>query len=271
MMHITNMISQVFGKFAEKEFSKPIQKIINWSYVKFLKLDMSEFLSPSEYKSLNALFTRELQKSRLMPKVGRYFVSPADSMITQFGEIQRSSALQIKGMDYKIGELLSQEVDIKKIGKLEGGKYINFYLSPRDYHHYHMPFDGQVLRAIYIPGKIYPVNLTYLHKKINLFIENERVILECQTSNNKLFYMILVGALNVGKMVVKFEPKIETNKGENSAVFKYDSLHFKQGIDLGYFKMGSTVVILAEKGLIEPQVSIFQHVKFGTIIAKANE
>ena len=32
MMHITNQISQYFGKFAKKEFPTPIQKIINLSY-----------------------------------------------------------------------------------------------------------------------------------------------------------------------------------------------------------------------------------------------
>ncbi len=271
-MILTNAISRLFGKFAEHEFNKSVQNFINWSYVKLLKLDMSEFQQPNEYKSLNALFTRELQRLRLMPSVGRYFVSPSDSMITQFGEIQRSSALQIKGMDYKISDLLTNHVENKKIARLENGKYINFYLSPRDYHHYHMPFDAQILRAIHVPGKLYPVNVPYLHKKLNLFVENERVILECQTDSGKLFYMVLVGALNVGKMVVKFEPKIETNYkyNYNISVFKYDSLRFKQGIDLGHFKMGSTVVILAEQGLLEPQVSLFQHVKFGTVVAKAN-
>ena len=44
-MHITNQISQYFGKFAKKEFPTPIQKIINLSYVKLMKLNMAEFNS----------------------------------------------------------------------------------------------------------------------------------------------------------------------------------------------------------------------------------
>ena len=60
IMHITNLISQYFGKFAKKEFPLFIQKIINASYVKLMGLDMKEFKNARYYKSLNDLFTREL-------------------------------------------------------------------------------------------------------------------------------------------------------------------------------------------------------------------
>ena len=63
-MHITNKISRTFGKFASFHFPKPIQNIINYSYVKILGLDMSEFYTPNSYKSLNELFTRELKIMR---------------------------------------------------------------------------------------------------------------------------------------------------------------------------------------------------------------
>ena len=37
-MHITNLLSQYFGKFAKKEFPRPIQELINGAYTKFMKL-----------------------------------------------------------------------------------------------------------------------------------------------------------------------------------------------------------------------------------------
>ncbi|MEV9615723.1 phosphatidylserine decarboxylase, partial [Aliarcobacter butzleri] len=39
-MHITNLISLYFGKFAKKEFPRLIQEIINTSYVKLMGLNM---------------------------------------------------------------------------------------------------------------------------------------------------------------------------------------------------------------------------------------
>jgi len=60
--HITSAISQTFGKFAHKEFPHWFQNIINYSYVKLMGVDMSEFHDPSTYKSLNALFTRKIRE-----------------------------------------------------------------------------------------------------------------------------------------------------------------------------------------------------------------
>lgn len=50
-MHITNLISLYFGKFAKKEFPSPIQKLINDSYVRLMGLNMSEFKNARYYKS----------------------------------------------------------------------------------------------------------------------------------------------------------------------------------------------------------------------------
>ncbi len=271
-MIFSNVISRTFGKFASKEFSSPVQKFINVSYVKLLKLDMSEFHKPSQYSSLNNLFTRELTNKRSFPEDSSKVISPTDSKITAFGAIHQGLALQIKGMSYNISSLLTEHISSDKKGRLEGGEYINFYLSPKDYHHYHMPVDGEILKVIHIPGKLYPVNMPYLRKKPNLFIENERVILEISVQGKTLF-MVLVGALNVGKMVLNFEPEVETNIKGETKVFDYTSSpkKIKKGSDLGYFKMGSTAVLLSEKGLFKSKVSMSQKVKFGETIAEMEE
>ena len=52
-MHITNLISQYFGKFAKREFPTVIQKFINATYVRLMGLDMTEFKNARYYKSLN--------------------------------------------------------------------------------------------------------------------------------------------------------------------------------------------------------------------------
>src|SRR5574344_1440119 len=107
MMHITNQISQYFGKFAKKEFPTPIQKIINLSYVKLMKLNMAEFKHPRYYKSLNDLFTRELIIKREIDKDKDSIISPTDSFITECGTLKDDTALQIKGMEYRVEELLT--------------------------------------------------------------------------------------------------------------------------------------------------------------------
>ncbi len=267
-MHITNKISQSFYKFASKEFPKPIQNFINKSYVNILGLDMSEFELPQNYKTLNQLFTRALLKPRTFDESQNNFICVADSYVSSQGDIHDGIALQIKGMEYSIERLFTTYIAQENIARLKDGSFMNFYLSPKDYHRYHSPYDAKVTKLIYIPGKLYPVNFTYLNKQDELFVENERVIVECVTNENKLFYMAYIGALNVGKMVFDFEPRVSTNEGADEIqVFQYDDLHIKKGECLGHFKMGSTVLIFWEKDMVKLQNLLDTKVRFTDIIA----
>lgn len=267
--HITSAISQNFGKFANKEFSKWFQKIVNNSYVKLMGLDMSEFHTPSSYKSLNALFTRKLKEDRKYSLDSEAFISPCDSLVSACGELEADFSHQIKGMIYSSDELLGEHFSDDEKKAVHHGDFINFYLSPKDYHRYHVPTNLKVLRAVHIPGKLYPVNFPSLRKRLNLFIENERVVLMCENASGKTFYIVLVGALNVGVMQVAFEPKIKTNADAIvSTVYDYDELYLNKGDDFGCFEMGSTIVILAQKGMLELEDLVGKNIKYGETIAK---
>lgn len=270
-LHITNKISQTFGKFASKKFAKPIQSIINNGYVKILGLDMREFRTPSSYESLNALFTRELVKPRDIDTSEENFISPADSFVTEAGKLQVDKLLQIKGMEYSIDELLTEHISLENKQRVHDGEYMNFYLSPKDYHRYHSPYTFKVNKLIHVPGKLYPVNIPYLKKEQDLFIKNERVVIEAER-DGKIFYLVYVGALNVGEMVFTFEPRVETNKevGEPK-VYEYDDLYINKGDCMGYFKMGSTVLMMWEKDMVELKNLVNHKVSFGTIIGETNK
>lgn len=266
-MHITNLISLYFGKFAKKEFPSFLQKAINASYVKLMGLNMSEFKNSKYYKSLNDLFTRELIIKREIDETSNVIISPTDSLITQCGQIQEDIALQIKGMEYSVEELLTYYCS-SNFEKIKNGSFMNFYLSPKDYHRYHAPCDFKLLKLIHVPGKLYPVNLKYLKKEFELFVQNERVILEC-VANEKIFYMVFVGALNVGQMVFEFENRVETNtNAKEMKVYTYENIEISKGECLGYFKMGSTVVMLWENQMVELEDLINKNVRFGEKIAK---
>ncbi len=267
--HITSLISQNFAKFANKEFPKSIQNFINNSYVKIMGVDMQEFHAPETYHSLNALFTRKLKEDRVYSLDANDFISPCDSFISECGNLNNEYALQIKGIRYRAYDLLGEDFTKEEKEIVNGGTFINFYLSPKDYHRYHMPTNLKVLKAVHIPGKFYPVNIPSLKKRLNLFIENERVILLCETLDKKRFYMVLVSALNVGVMQVSFEPKIKTNADIlEPSVYSYDNVFLNKGDDFGCFEMGSTIVILAQKEMLELGVKTGDSVKYGQNIAK---
>lgn len=266
--HITSIVSQTFGHFASKQHSKPLQNIINHTYVKLMGLDMSDFQAPKYYESLTALFTRHLKNNRTFSSNSNDMISPCDSFITACGLIEENLALQIKGMSYSIDEVLGDKISQDAKQSIKNGTFINFYLSPRDYHRYHVPIDMQILHAVHIPGKLYPVNIPSLKKRVNLFIENERVILECLSTSRKRFFIILVGALNVGKIEVNFESRIQTNTmAMTQNIYRYNELFLNRGDDFGCFHMGSTIVMLCEKEMIELNVKTDSNVLFGQTIA----
>jgi phosphatidylserine decarboxylase len=267
--HITSIISQYFGKFATREFTPWFQKVVNQGYVWLMGLDMHEFNAPATYKSLDALFTRSLREARHYSLDGADFIAPCDSLITQCGHLIDDYALQIKGMRYGSDALLGENFSQEEKAAIYNGQFINFYLSPKDYHRYHVPINLKVLKAVHIPGKLYPVNIPSLQKRLNLFIENERVVLKCETYEKKLFYIVLVGALNVGVMDVAFDPRIKTNADVmHQSVYEYENLYLNKGDDLGCFHMGSTIVILSEENMLELSVKIGEKVSYAQTIAK---
>jgi phosphatidylserine decarboxylase len=234
-------------------------------------VDLKEFDKLSSYKSLNQLFTRSLKNKREFDKDKQAFISPSDSLVSELGDMFISRTLQIKGSYYKVDDLLVG-IEKENIKKIYNGKYINLYLSPKDYHRFHSPIDMKVAKAVHVPGLLYSVNLKYLEKIPDLFVKNERVILECFTNDNQLFYMIFVGALNVGKIKLNFDERIQTNCDKKEiTTYYYGDVFLKKGDELGRFEMGSTIVIFFEKDMAELTVERMTKVRFGDTIAKLNK
>ena len=266
---ITSIISQYFGIFASKEFSPWFQHIINQGYVSLMGLDMSDFHAPSSYKTLNKLFTRSFCEPRNFSPDVRDFISPCDAFISECGDLDGDTALQIKRMTYNVSELLGEHFSEAEKAQVNGGQFMNFYLSPKDYHRYHIPVNLTILKAVHIPGKLYPVNIPSLNKRLNLFIENERVVLACETQEKKHFYMVLVGALNVGKMQMSFDSNIQTNAStKHVQSFEYENLYLHKGEDFGCFEMGSTIVIISEPDMFDLKITTGQNIRFGENVAR---
>jgi len=268
---LTSIISQLFGKFAKTQFPSPVQSLINKSYVNLMGLDMSRFDEPDSYPTLNKLFTRAIKSPMNISTDNTEVISPADSLITDFGHISDGKAYQIKGMSYSIEKLLGEHYQ-DHIETLKDGCYANFYLSPKDYHRYHIPLDMRIKSATHIPGALYPVNMPLLKNKANLFIENERIVLECEVCDGKKMFMILVGALNVGSMTLTFDERVQTNIDSREINhYVYDDISMKKGDLLGWFEMGSTIVMLSQRDtMYYGNIQAGQKVAFGDVIGKVS-
>ncbi|RDU69411.1 phosphatidylserine decarboxylase [Helicobacter aurati] len=259
-MHQSNKLSRLFGKFAHKKFPKHLQRIINKTYINLFNIDLHEFEDYTHYESLNALFARTLKKPRTLESKPFNLISPTDSVIMESGSITNNTALQIKGKSYHVLELLygygaqySNYADNTQPThslplNLDSYNFLNLYLSPRDYHHYHAPCDLEILEARYFNGMLLPVNKKSLLNNSNLFVHNERVVLKVRLRYNaSIAYFVAVGALNVGKICFNFDERIRSNAKEGNNIYTYENpLQYKAGENLGHFEMGSTVVLIAQ-------------------------
>lgn len=239
----SKIISLCFGSIANIRFPSTIQSFINAKYVAFFNISLSEFPPLESYKSLNELFTRGLRKMRDFDKSENIIISPSDSLVIESGKVAQGRALQIKGFSYEVAPLLG--VSARDLSP--NLYYANLYLSPRDYHRYHAPCDMFVESIVHFTGKLLPVHKKSLVKNQNLFIHNERVVLNARMKNGAKLYFVAVGALNVGQIIFYIEPKLQESFSEKKREFFYKEPKFiRKGEELGMFKMGSTIVLFVE-------------------------
>lgn len=260
-MHYTNLISQIFEKLSCFAFCPKLQFLINKTYVKLFKIDLEEFDTLQSYPTLDALFTRSLVKMRSFDKRENTLISPCDGMIMESGVCKGNMAMQIKGKSYGLRDFIHQDLD-------EHYSFVNFYLSPRDYHRFHAPVNLEVKRIEVIQGMLLSVNEKSLLKNDNLFNKNKRVVLECQDDFGNTFYYVAIGALNVGKIQINIESEIINLK--MNKIYEYKKpIKIKKGEEIGCFHMGSTIVILSKNW--EYDLKPREKVLFGQQIAKYKE
>lgn len=234
-MKITNFVSHYFGKVASYQFSTPIQNFINRRYVKLFGVDLGEFDEVCSYSSLNELFTRSLRVAREIDRAE--YIFPCDGVLSVARSTKSDQALQVKGFYYSLSELIDDE--------FKAGSYSTIYLSPKDYHRFHAPTDFSVQWVKFLEGSLLPVNSFSVSNFKELFIRNERVVMKCIDSKGVIFYLVFVGALNVGSVKINGIDRV-SNVNDNRCFFEPD-MDFKKGDELGYFQMGSTIVTVFEK------------------------
>ncbi|MGH0029897.1 MAG: archaetidylserine decarboxylase, partial [Myxococcota bacterium] len=179
-------------------------------------------------------------------------VSPCDGFWGASGRVEEGELLQVKGRPYSLAALLG---DAEQARRLEGGAFATFYLSPRDYHRFHMPCDATPVAARHLPGTLLPVNGLGLHGVDGLFAGNERIAASFVLPGGGELAIVAVGATNVGKVRVTFDD-LTTQTGRGPEARRYvDARPLAKGEEWGRFEFGSTLVLVAaaEALRLEPE------------------
>ncbi|MEX1025073.1 MAG: archaetidylserine decarboxylase [Planctomycetota bacterium] len=232
-------LSLFIGWLADRRIPTTLRPFVLGTFARFTGADASEAaLDAKGYSSVSAFFVRRLKEgARPLDADGRALVSPCDGKIQAVTKIERGVILQAKGRPYTVDEILGEPVP-----ELEGGVAWTIYLGPRDYHRVHTPFDARLEHVRWLPGARYSVQPKVLAKRLKVLSINERAVLRLGTEFGHA-YLVLVGALNVGRIRV-----VGVEHGTTPAA----PLDRPRGSELGRFELGSTVVLLLPPGVATP-------------------
>ncbi len=250
-------LTRIAGLLANLEADVLTTAVISW-FVKRYQVNMAEAANSniSSYKTFNDFFTRPL-KTDARPLAKADFICPVDGAISQFGGINQDQIFQAKGHNYSTLALVAGQKELAT--KFENGYFACLYLSPKDYHRIHMPCDGKLKSMTYVPGDLFSVNPTTAANVPNLFARNERVVCEFESAQHGTFVMVLVGATIVGSMATVWHQEdtgapngiINPPRSKQIRSWNYENITLKQGDEMGRFLLGSTVVMLFEKGKLQ--------------------
>ncbi|MCR9191335.1 MAG: archaetidylserine decarboxylase [Gammaproteobacteria bacterium] len=220
-----------------------IKNYLIQDFVRRYQVNMTEAVEPNplSYPSFNAFFIRKL-KPEARPIATADIVSPIDGCISEIGQLHQGQLVQAKGHDYSVAALLGGDEALSS--QFQQGSFATLYLSPKDYHRVHMPVAGQLQESIYIPGTLFSVQPSIVRVIPNLFARNERLVTIFSTEFG-LMAAVLVGAAIVGSMGTAWGGDID--RASQIKRVSYDdasSIALAKADEIGYFKLGSTVVLL---------------------------
>ena len=245
----TALCSRLLGWYATRGLSKGrIERT-----VRELKMELADYeVPPQGFASFNEFFARRL-KPGARPFAPKGLCSPADSRLLVYPKLEKGLCIPVKGASFTVEELLGSQ---EEAAPFEGGSLFVFRLCPSDYHRFHFPDDGTLLRHWRIPGKYHSVNPLALEQRIKVFTTNVREISILELAHFGKAAFIEVGAFGVASIT-------QTHQGAA----------FKRGDEKGYFTFGgSTVIMIFGPGRLTIDSDILSHSDNGVeCLVKAGE
>lgn len=230
-------------------------------FVKQFEISLDDFVVPQNgYQSFNDFFIRAYREGlRVFPRATEELGAPAEGRLSIFPVENGKLTLSIKGESFHWQDFVPPPLEAPRA--LERGFAFVFRLCPVDYHRFHFPDEGRVIRRLKVPGKLHSVHPIAQKKIPKLFCENFRELSLFESKNFSTLVLAEVGAMNVGTIVQSFDA----------------SEPVKRGQEKGYFAFGgSTVVMLVEAQAVIPRADIIKknaegfevYVRLGECIAQ---
>ena len=230
-------VSDICGKFLSTRFSRRIIP----SFVKKNHIDLSIY-EKQEFDSYNAFFTRKIKaEQRPINDQKNVLISPSDGKVTAY-PITQKGRFWIKHTQYTAAQLLKDE---RLAERYMGGWIYVIRLTVDDYHRYCYVADGRKSRQRKIRGVLHTVN-PVANDYYPIYKMNSREYCLLKTKEFGTILLMEVGALMVGKINNLEEDSAQVKRGDEKGMFEFG---------------GSTIVVMTEPGMTEPDKDIIQNTK----------
>jgi phosphatidylserine decarboxylase len=212
----------------------------------FSDVDLSD-AEKARFASMRDCFTRRLRPgARPFDPDPGVLPSPCDAIVGANGPIDGDTVHQIKGMTYRLSELLG---DPAAAAPFAGGRFVTLRLTAGMYHRFHAPADLTVDRVTYFPGDCWNVNPPTLARVPRLFCRNERAALRCTTADGQPLMIVAVAAVLVASIRLSFLDLPSSIRRGLVRAIPADA-HLARGVEMGWFEQGSTLVLLLPPGWV---------------------
>jgi phosphatidylserine decarboxylase len=261
-------VSRAIGRLADHAWSPAVGRALVALYSRVYKVELEDCKETS-WTSFDAFFTRGLRRgARPIDADTRCVVSPADGRIDSMGSIDEGATFLIKGRPYRVEELVGDPAEAKRYA---GGEAAVIYLSPRDYHRVHAPVAGYIRRIRSMPGDYFPVNEVGVRHFHQVFVRNRRVAISIDTAESVglgRVTVVMVAAIVVGRITVTGIDAPDVPLGDH---FFDPPLPIERGDEIGVFHLGSTAVLLFEKGALARWAVTDGMLHYGERVATATQ
>jgi phosphatidylserine decarboxylase len=224
------VFSRLYGRLHRLKWSrKKIEPFVSKAGVNTTELASSL----DRYASFHDFFIRAVDLSkRVIITDPQVCLSPVDGKVLAYASVHRDEQIRIKRSSFNLRDFLQDEALAQVFSE---GAMAVCRLSLGDYHHFHFPDSGRPAEAVGIQGFCHAGGPYSLWSLTPFFTENYRMWTSFESDHFDRMLIVEVGALTVGSIIQTYRPGDWIAKGEHK----------------GYFDLGSTVVLLFQKGTIE--------------------
>lgn len=203
------------------EYDSPQSKEQIPHFIASYSVDISTLDRPVEdFKTLNEFFYRR-HRAGARPVAclqdDKILTQPCDCRLLVFDHVSIAKKLWIKGRQFSVKQLLGEVYN----PLWEECSIVLSRLAPQDHHRYYMPCRGRIKRVCDTDGEFYSVKPIVVNSSLDVFGHNRRMVVEFDGTPAGPMAMVIIGAAEVGSIVMDHQPGAVLGKGQEVGYFAY--------------------------------------------------